>query len=152
MTKCTYSGLIGLVLDKKPDEDFISSFKPKDLVKVTKHYFNQANRGATCCYWGLDNLKYARAIDLKDEIPIALKFNRDQNGLFVPSESPCDAGSCKDISKNQAAMKELLSQCLPYVPNKRKGNYFMLTHFEKGCCEFKAGTINLSLEDIKKII
>jgi len=151
MGACTYTGLIGLVLDEMPKEDFIYAFTVKDLVKVTKHYCNNPTEGTSSCYWGLDKIDFAKAVDLKDGIGISLSFQK-RNGVYVPKKNICSGSSCDNINDNQAAMRELLSQCLDFVPDKRDGCYFILTPFEKGCCEFKGGIINIKLEDIKNLI
>ncbi|MBU2589862.1 MAG: hypothetical protein KKA65_02670 [Nanoarchaeota archaeon] len=151
MGNCTYTGLIGLILDEMPSKEFIHSFNVKDLLKITKHYCGALSEGTSSCYWGLEHLDFAKAVDLKDEIAISLRFKKN-NGLFVPQKNVCKGNSCAILDDNQAAMMELLTQCLPYIPKKRKGSYFILTPFEKGCCEFKGGTINIKLEEIKNLI
>lgn len=151
MASCTYTGLKGLVLDKMPEKDFIEKFSAKDLAKVTRHYANNVREGISCCYWGLGEIDNAMAVDLSDGISIRLNFEKEE-GIYVPKTKVCNGNSCENIDDNQAAMRDLLSQCLPFIPFRREGHYFMLTPFEKGCCEFKAGIINVKLEDIKRLI
>jgi len=158
MSKCPYTGLIGIVLDKVPSEKFIKAFTKEGLMKVVSHYAllncnREPDTGVASVFWGLDYLDNAFSVDLRDGMNIKLKFSL-KGDIFVPGEDSCDCST--DLSgeeeKRTTAMREMLSQCVDYLPENRKGKYFMLTIYDKGCCSFKGGIIIAKLDDVENLL
>ena len=153
MTDCAFKDLTGIVLDKKPSEDFIYKFGVNDLIRITnalalQWYDKMPDKGVSTAFFGIDYLDYSLAADLKDNYQIMLSFKR-QNGIYVPNDTSC--GSCATGVDDKAAMQDILGQCSLYAPEDRFKKYFMLTYFDKGCCPFDH-KINVRLEFIEGIL
>jgi len=161
MGGCSYRGLTGIIIDSIPDGGFITNLSTENLLKITKHFCKkeygiEPEEGVATAFWGLDYLDNSLSVDIKDGMQITLKFKR-VNGIFAPSYELCDhsiadENNLSEDDLRKAAMREVLVQSEPFLPKDRKHHYFMLTHFESGCCKFAGGKINAKLEEIKKLI
>ncbi|MDD4878130.1 MAG: hypothetical protein PHO02_03785 [Candidatus Nanoarchaeia archaeon] len=153
MAKCAYFGLTGIIVDRTPSKEFIKKFAAENLAKIAAHYCSSSS-GVATAFWGLKYLDYSKIVSLEKCVSYAPVFKKE-NGLFVPQMPLCnekDAGNLSSNERRTAAMREILMQALDLLEGEREGRYFMLTTFEKGCCNFQGGKIMAKLDDIVKLI
>lgn len=162
---CNYEGLTGIVVGDLPSAELVCNLPAHTISQVVKiiakSKYLEEPKGIATTFWGHEAtyLGGAVIVDLSSEDLIAPTFNCDQ-GSYVPA--PDTHSSCggltaltapREVVLRQKAMNELLSQAAKHLNgHPREGHYFMLTHFDKGCCNFKAGTIDVSLAEFENLV